>query len=123
MAPEADDVVYMLLRYETYPYDSGIADTILRGQNSRYCLADYEQYWQRRSRFVSALAGELRSYGGTVLTIVEGRPASGTGSRTYDEALGSLLDVVPAQVFAATVAERLAIDTSFKHIGKVIERL
>ncbi len=74
-------------------------------------------------RSVQALAGELRSYGCTVLTIVEGRPASGTGSRTYDEALGSLLDVVPAQVFAATVAERLAIDTSFKHIGKVIERL
>ncbi|HEX7041426.1 MAG TPA: SIS domain-containing protein [Trueperaceae bacterium] len=77
----------------------------------------------RTDASVAALAGELASYGCTVLQVVEGRSRRERATRSFDEALGSLLDVVPAQVFAASTAERLHIDASFRHIRKVIERL
>src|SRR5690606_3658515 len=72
---------------------------------------------------VQALMVELQSYGCTVLPVVEGRSNAVTGPRVIDEMLGSLLDVIPAQVFSASTAERFGIDTSFRHIRKVIERL
>jgi len=55
-APELEDVAYLLLHYETHPYQPGIAKLVSGGTHS---LAEYEQYWQRRTRFAKALAEEL----------------------------------------------------------------
>lgn len=72
---------------------------------------------------VRRLVSDLRSYGCSVLSIVEGRAESLGRPRVFDEMLGSLLDIVPAQQFVAATAQRLHVDTSFRHISKVIERL
>jgi len=73
------------------------------------------------------LAGELRSYGANVLMIVEGQTATtrrqDDAPREFDEMLGSLLDVIPAQLFAETLARHLQITYGFRHIGKVVKRL
>jgi glutamine---fructose-6-phosphate transaminase (isomerizing) len=76
---------------------------------------------------VTKLTRELESYGATVLHVVEGRSWSGPhldeATRTLDELLSPFLDVVPAQIFAETYASRLGVDTTFRHIQKVIETL
>jgi glutamine---fructose-6-phosphate transaminase (isomerizing) len=73
------------------------------------------------------LADELRSYGANVLMIVEGQTASthqlDHAPREFDEMLGSLLDVIPAQLFAEALARHLQITYGFRHIGKVVGRL
>jgi hypothetical protein len=61
IAPEAENLAYMLLHYETYPYKSRIASRVSDGRpDGQYDRADYEQYWERRYRFVKALADELQ---------------------------------------------------------------
>jgi fructoselysine-6-P-deglycase FrlB-like protein len=73
------------------------------------------------------LADELRSYGANVLMIVEGQTASthqqDHAPREFDEMLSSLLDVIPAQLFAEALARQSQITVGFRHIGKVIRRL
>lgn len=76
---------------------------------------------------VTKLTRELESYGATVMHVVEGQSRSGRqpseATRTLDEFLSPFLDVVPAQIFAETYATRLRVDTTFRHIHKVIVTL
>lgn len=73
-----------------------------------------------------ALIDELRSYGASIVTIVEGAiaaPESVSVSREFDEMLGALLDIIPVQLFAGALARHLQVEPGFRHISKVIQRL
>lgn len=73
---------------------------------------------------VSKLASDLRSYGATVLDLVEGRIAgSAGGARTFAEQLSPLLDVVPMQLCVEAAARRSSIPPVFRHISKVVASL
>ena len=71
---------------------------------------------------VDLLTRELRSFGATVLNLVEGRLTGTdlTDEREVDEFLSAFLDVVPMQIFVETAARRLGIEPNFRHISKVI---
>lgn len=68
------------------------------------------------------LASELRSYGATLISVVEGQPST-TGARDFDEMLSPLLDIIPAQLFAEAMARHLGVTPGFRHIRKVVQRL
>jgi len=73
------------------------------------------------------LASDLRSYGATVIPVIEGRTvqriqAQETG-RDFDEMLSPLLDIIPAQLFSEAMARHLGITPGFRHIHKVVQRL
>jgi glutamine---fructose-6-phosphate transaminase (isomerizing) len=74
-----------------------------------------------------ALINELRSYGVTIVTIVEGEvaavPEPEPVIREFDEMLGALLDIIPVQIFAEALARHLQIEPGFRHISKVVRRL
>lgn len=71
---------------------------------------------------VDLLSSELRSFGATVLNVVEGRIVEPgiREEREVTELLSALLDVVPMQIFVETAARRLGIAPTFRHISKVI---
>lgn len=74
---------------------------------------------------VTLLTGELRSFGATVVNVVEGRIVGPdeNANRELPEPLSALLDVVPMQIFVEAAARRLGIAPTFRHIGKVIARI
>jgi glucosamine--fructose-6-phosphate aminotransferase (isomerizing) len=71
------------------------------------------------------LAEELRGYGATVLTVMDGvtveaQPSKRTETGPVDEFLAPLLDVIPAQLFTEALARQRGIAPGFRHISKVI---
>lgn len=74
---------------------------------------------------VEGLGQEMRSYGATVVGVIEGRlvePGAVT-DRRFPEVLSAMLDVVPMQIFVEQAARQLGVAPGFRHISKVIERL
>lgn len=76
---------------------------------------------------IEDLASELRSYGATVISVVEGQsiasPRAPKARRDFDEMLSPLLDIIPAQLFSEAMARHLGITPGFRHIHKVVKRL
>jgi glucosamine--fructose-6-phosphate aminotransferase (isomerizing) len=81
----------------------------------------------RSSDSAIALAGELASYGASVLLVTHGRTgrvdAPSEPSLEIDEFLAPLLDVIPAQIFADALARQLGVGPGFRYIGKVVTLL
>ena len=73
------------------------------------------------------LVSELQSYGANVLTATEGNTSHAAWQqsvkRKFDEMLGSLLDVIPTQLFAEALAHHLGIAPGFRYIDNVVTRL
>lgn len=77
-----------------------------------------------------ALAAELQGYGASVLLIAHGRAraidgsdAGALGASPIDEFLAPMLDVVPAQLFADALADRLGVELGFRYLGKTVKRI
>ncbi len=76
-------------------------------------------------RSTAALSAELTTYGTTVLAVSEGqivRPDA-PARRHFRELLSPLLDVVPMQVFAETLARKLGLEPEFRRIAKVVRNI
>lgn len=73
------------------------------------------------------LADELEAAGASVLLVEAGqtRLVSEHPGETIpiDEFLIPILDIIPAQLFTKALAQHLGVDTTFRHINKVITRL
>jgi glutamine---fructose-6-phosphate transaminase (isomerizing) len=76
---------------------------------------------------IESLADDLRSYGATVIPVVEGRTVETTeeqvSAREFEELLSPLLDVIPTQLFAESMARHLGVVPGFRHIHKVVQQL
>lgn len=70
------------------------------------------------------LVSDLRSYGATVVPIIEGQSIQPQKTdRDFDEMLSPLLDILPTQLFSEAMARHLGITPGFRHIHKVVQRL
>lgn len=77
------------------------------------------------ARSTADLSAELAAYGTTVLAVSEGQvvhPAR-PPVRHFGELLSPLLDVVPMQVFAETLARTLGLEPQFRRIAKVVRSI
>jgi fructoselysine-6-P-deglycase FrlB-like protein len=77
------------------------------------------------ARSTADLSAELAAYGTTVLAVSEGQvvhPAR-PPARHFGELLSPLLDVVPMQVFAETLARTLGLEPQFRRIAKVVRSI
>ena len=73
------------------------------------------------------LGSELEEAGAQVLLVEAGQTRLVSEKPierdTANEFLIPILDVIPAQLFTEALARRLGVDTTFRHIAKVITRL
>jgi glucosamine--fructose-6-phosphate aminotransferase (isomerizing) len=73
------------------------------------------------------LAEELSRYGARVLTVENGRTRIGYKRMLVgpgiDEFLTPVLDIIPAQLFAGALADRLGIAPGFRHLQKVVTKI
>src|SRR5690606_29158687 len=76
-------------------------------------------------RSTAALAAELAAYRTTVLAVSEGQVVApdAPAERHFRELLSPLLDVVPMQVFAKTLAQKLGLEPEFRRIAKVVRNI
>ncbi len=80
----------------------------------------------RTSDSAQALAAELHGYGARTLLVENGRtrgPDEPAAPAIVDELLSPLLDIIPAQLFADALANRLGIAPEFRYISKVTTQL
>jgi glucosamine--fructose-6-phosphate aminotransferase (isomerizing) len=77
------------------------------------------------ARSTADLAAELAAYGTTVLAVSEGQIVRSDlpPERHFSELLSPLLDVVPMQVFAETLARSLGLQPEFRRIAKVVRNI
>jgi glutamine---fructose-6-phosphate transaminase (isomerizing) len=71
---------------------------------------------------VRGLVDELRGYGASVLSVVNGTISDGSAGQS-DDFLAPLLDVIPAQLFAEYMARHFNIEPGFRYIQKVVRQL
>jgi glucosamine--fructose-6-phosphate aminotransferase (isomerizing) len=81
----------------------------------------------RAAESKQSLAEELHGYGARVLLVEHGH-TRGPGEQPAeaiapDEFLASILNIVPAQIFADALARRRGVEPAFRYIGKVVSRL
>lgn len=80
---------------------------------------------------VATLLAELNGYGVRALVVEQGRTfasppelaADSSNERGVDPFLAPILDTLPAQLFVEAFARRHNIDTTFRHIGKVVTQI
>ncbi len=73
-----------------------------------------------------ALAAEVAAHGAHPLVVAGGQLLDAdapTAEAEMDDFLLPLLDLIPAQLFVDGLAEHLGVDSTFRHIGKVVTRL
>lgn len=72
------------------------------------------------------LAGELDDYGVNALLAVDGNPRRlrepMPNPGGFDPVLSTILDVIPAQLWAADLAQRFLPNTGFRHMKKIMKR-
>ena len=77
------------------------------------------------ARSTADLSAELAAYGTAVVAVSEGRIVrpDRPPARHFGELLSPLLDVVPMQVFAETLARTLGLEPEFRRIAKVVRSI